>query len=74
MNTEKPVAESLDGALRLAAAARLGRGDSPRAVENDKLFLPGIIKLRRLTVKGALFGLNPLVRLEFGYWVFEGKK
>ena len=44
--TEKPVAESLDGALRLAAAAR--QAGIVHGVVHDKLFLPGIIKLRRL--------------------------
>ncbi len=37
----------------------------------DKLFLPGVIKLRRL-VREGFFGRVLSVRLEFGYWVFEG--
>ena len=44
--TEKPVAESLSGALALARAAR-ERGII-HGVVHDKLFLPGVIKLRRL--------------------------
>jgi predicted dehydrogenase len=68
--TEKPVAESLDGALRLAAAAR--QAGIVHGVVQDKLFLPGIIKLRRL-IREGFFGRILSVRLEFGYWVFEGE-
>ena len=67
--TEKPVASSLDGALRLARAARAA--GIVHGVVHDKLFLPGMIKLRRL-VSGGFFGRVLSVRLEFGYWVFEG--
>ena len=67
--TEKPVAESLDGALRLATAAR--EAGVVHGVVHDKLFLPGIIKLRRL-IREGFFGRILSVRLEFGYWVFEG--
>jgi predicted dehydrogenase len=67
--TEKPVADSLDGALRLAAAAR--QAGIVHGVVQDKLFLPGVIKLRRL-IRDGFFGRVLSVRLEFGYWVFEG--
>ncbi|HEY5016092.1 MAG TPA: Gfo/Idh/MocA family oxidoreductase [Streptosporangiaceae bacterium] len=67
--TEKPVADSLDGALRLAAAAR--EAGITHGVVQDKLFLPGVIKLRRL-INDGFFGRILSVRLEFGYWVFEG--
>src|SRR5580693_746815 len=67
--TEKPVAGSLDGALRLAAAARAA--GITHGVVQDKLFLPGVIKLRRL-IREGFFGRVLSVRLEFGYWVFEG--
>ena len=67
--TEKPVADSLDGAVRLARAA--GEAGLVHGVVQDKLFLPGIIKLRRL-IKDGFFGRVLSVRLEFGYWVFEG--
>ena len=67
--TEKPVAESLDGALRLARAAQAA--GIVHGVVHDKLFLPGVIKLRRL-VSDGFFGRVLSVRLEFGYWVFEG--
>ena len=67
--TEKPVAGSLAGALRLARAARAA--GITHGVVHDKLFLPGVIKLRRL-VEAGFFGRVLSVRLEFGYWVFEG--
>jgi predicted dehydrogenase len=67
--TEKPVAGSLDGAVRLARAAR--EAGLVNGVVQDKLFLPGVIKLRRL-IRAGFFGRVLSVRLEFGYWVFEG--
>jgi predicted dehydrogenase len=67
--TEKPVADSLAGALRLARAA--GAAGITHGVVQDKLFLPGMIKLRRL-IREGFFGRILSVRLEFGYWVFEG--
>ena len=51
---------------RLADTAGLKHG-----VVQDKLFLPGLIKLKRL-VDGGFFGRILSVRGEFGYWVFEG--
>ena len=62
--TEKPVAGSLAGALRLARAARAA--GVTHGVVHDKLFLPGVIKLRRL-VEAGFFGRVLSVRLEFGY-------
>jgi predicted dehydrogenase len=67
--TEKPVADTVDGALRLARAAEAA--GVTNGVVQDKLFLPGMIKLRRL-VRSGFFGRVLSVRLEFGYWVFEG--
>jgi predicted dehydrogenase len=67
--TEKPVAASLDGALRLARAAKAA--GITHGVVHDKLFLPGIVKLQRL-MQQEFFGRVLSVRLEFGYWVFEG--
>jgi predicted dehydrogenase len=67
--TEKPTATTLDEALelaRLADAAGVKHG-----VVQDKLFLPGLRKLRRL-VDGGFFGRILSVRGEFGYWIFEG--
>ncbi len=67
--TEKPVAGSLDGALRLARAAKAA--GITHGVVHDKLFLPGVMKLQRL-LGGGFFGRVLSVRLEFGYWVSEG--
>ncbi|MFI1222075.1 MULTISPECIES: Gfo/Idh/MocA family protein [unclassified Streptomyces] len=67
--TEKPTAESLDAALELARLARAA-GVANGAVQ-DKLFLPGLLKLKRL-VDSGFFGRILSVRGEFGYWVFEG--
>jgi len=67
--TEKPVAGSPEAAFRLADAAKAA--GITHGVVQDKLFLPGIIKLRRL-IREGFFGRVLSVRLEFGYWVFEG--
>ncbi|HKA71091.1 MAG TPA: Gfo/Idh/MocA family oxidoreductase [Xanthobacteraceae bacterium] len=66
---EKPVADTLDKALAVARLAR-ERGIKHGVVQ-DKLFLPGLRKLRRLRDAG-FFGRLFAVRGEFGYWVFEG--
>jgi predicted dehydrogenase len=66
---EKPVADSLAKAMavvRLARERRIKHG-----VVQDKLFLPGLRKLRMLRDSG-FFGRLFAVRGEFGYWVFEG--
>ena len=69
--TEKPVAESVAGALRLAKAAR--EAGVTVGVVHDKLFLPGLMKLKAL-VDDGFFGRILSVRGEFGYWVFEGDR
>jgi predicted dehydrogenase len=66
---EKPVAGTLSGALGLARQAR--DAGVVTGVVADKVFLPGLIKLRRL-VAGGFFGRILAVRIDFGYWVFEG--
>ncbi len=66
---EKPVAAKLDDALELARLAQ-SRGVRSGVVQ-DKLFLPGIRKLKRL-IDSGFFGRILSVRGEFGYWVFEG--
>ncbi len=66
---EKPVAESAADALTLyreAEAAGLKHG-----VVQDKLWLPGLLKLKYLIDTG-FFGEIISVRGEFGYWVFDG--
>ncbi|MFJ5773489.1 Gfo/Idh/MocA family protein [Streptomyces sp. NPDC093094] len=67
--TEKPTATGLDGALALARLAR--EAGIKHGVVQDKLFLPGLRKLKRL-IDGGFFGRILSVRGEFGYWVFEG--
>ncbi len=66
---EKPVAESLDAALELYRLAR--NGGVKHGVVQDKLWLPGLLKLADLQRQG-FFGRILSVRGEFGYWVFEG--
>ena len=67
--TEKPTAETLEEAVALA---RLGQETGVTAgVVHDKLYLPGLVKLRRLVDEG-FFGRILSLRGEFGYWVFEG--
>jgi predicted dehydrogenase len=67
---EKPVAVNTKIAMELydlCMNAGLKNG-----VVQDKLWLPGIIKLKRLIEMG-FFGRILSVRGEFGYWVFEGE-
>lgn len=66
---EKPAAESLEGALELARLAY--EKGVKNGVVQDKLFLPGLLKLKRL-IEVGFFGRILSVRGEFGYWVFEG--
>ncbi|MEU6119446.1 Gfo/Idh/MocA family oxidoreductase [Streptomyces sp. NPDC047117] len=66
---EKPTATGLAGALELARLAR--EAGIKSGVVQDKIFLPGLLKLKRL-VEGGFFGKILSVRGEFGYWVFEG--
>jgi predicted dehydrogenase len=66
---EKPVAETLADAVDVAQ--RSHRAGIKHGVVQDKLFLPGLLKLRRVIESGFL-GRMLSVRGEFGYWVFEG--
>ncbi|MFC4947976.1 Gfo/Idh/MocA family protein [Pseudonocardia sp. GCM10023141] len=66
---EKPVVETVDEALEIAALARAAGVKT--GVVHDKIYLPGLLKLRRL-IEGGFFGRILSVRGEFGYWVFEG--
>ena len=66
---EKPIADHLETALelyRLAQSAGVKHG-----VVQDKLWLPGLLKLQTLRELG-FFGRIFSIRGEFGYWVFEG--
>jgi predicted dehydrogenase len=66
---EKPIATMLGEALAIARLAE-ERGVKNGIVQ-DKLFLPGLLKLKMLRESG-FFGRMLAVRGEFGYWVFEG--
>jgi predicted dehydrogenase len=66
---EKPAAENVADALALYRAAR-ARGVKHGVVQ-DKLFMPGFVKLKRL-IDSGFFGRILSVKGDFGYWVFEG--
>src|SRR5271155_5842727 len=66
---EKPLSETLNESLSLARLAEV-RGVKSGVVQ-DKLYLPGLRKLRMLK-DAVFFGRILSVRGEFGYWVFEG--
>ena len=65
-----PVAETLEKALAALPAGGSLAGIKHGVVQ-DKLWLPGLVKLQRLRDMG-FFGRIISVRGEFGYWVFEG--
>ena len=67
---EKPLSETLEQSLLLARLAH-ARGVKSGVVQ-DKLYLPGLRKIRMLK-DGGFFGRILSVRGEFGYWVFEGE-
>jgi len=67
--TEKPIAESVDEGIELVTAA--AEAGVINGVVHDKLYLPGLVKLKRL-IDSGFFGRILSVRGEFGYWVFEG--
>jgi predicted dehydrogenase len=66
---EKPVSTTLAEAIDLYKAAK--KAKVKHGVVQDKLWLPGMLKLARLRDEG-FFGKILSVRGEFGYWVFEG--
>jgi predicted dehydrogenase len=66
---EKPVSTTLAEAMALYGAAK--KAGIKHGVVQDKLWLPGILKLAKLRDEG-FFGRILSVRGEFGYWVFEG--
>ena len=66
---EKPIATNLNEAVEIARLAQ-SSGLKHGAVQ-DKLFLPGLRKLDMLR-RAGFFGQMLSVRIEFGYWVFEG--
>ncbi len=66
---EKPTATNAADALEIYKLAQ--KAGVKNGVVQDKLWLPGLIKLKRLMENG-FFGKVLSVRGEFGYWVFEG--
>src|SRR5689334_10820797 len=66
---EKPTADSFADALDLVRVAK--KAGIRHGVVQDKLFLPGLLKLKVL-IDSGFFGRILSVRGEFGYWVFEG--
>lgn len=66
---EKPLAETSETAYDLVSLAK--SAGVKNGVVTDKLFLPGLIKLRKL-IDEEFFGRILSVRIDFGYWVFEG--
>jgi predicted dehydrogenase len=66
---EKPIATNLNQAVEIARLAQ--RSGLKHGAVQDKLFLPGLRKLDMLR-RAGFFGRMLSVRLEFGYWVFEG--
>ena len=67
---EKPTALTTDEAYELYLLAE--EKGVKHGVVQDKLWLPGLIKLRLLRDSG-FFGRILSVKGDFGYWVFEGE-
>ncbi|HZZ75406.1 MAG TPA: Gfo/Idh/MocA family oxidoreductase [Puia sp.] len=66
---EKPIATDTNKAMELYNLCK--EHHVKNGVVQDKLWLPGILKIKRLIQQG-FFGRILSVRGEFGYWVFEG--
>jgi predicted dehydrogenase len=66
---EKPIATDTRQAMELYRLCK--EHNVKHGVVQDKLWLPGILKIKRLIQQG-FFGKILSVRGEFGYWVFEG--
>jgi len=66
---EKPTAGNLKDALDVYKRAK--KAGIKHGVVQDKLWLPGLRKLKML-IDAGFFGRILSVRGEFGYWVFEG--
>lgn len=67
---EKPIAATSAEAMALYAQAKAA--GVKHGVVQDKLWLPGLLKLKRL-IDAGFFGRILSVRGEFGYWVFTGE-
>ena len=66
---EKPTADTLEDALEIYKMAE--KAGIKHGVVQDKLYLPGLLKLKMLREAG-FFGRILSCRIDFGYWVFEG--
>jgi predicted dehydrogenase len=66
---EKPSGTTTQEAYELYQLAK--KAGVKQGVVQDKLFLPGLLKLRNL-IDSDFFGQILSVRGEFGYWVFTG--
>lgn len=66
---EKPCATDVKSAIDLYKLCK--DKEIKNGVVQDKLWLPGLVKVKRLIDKG-FFGKILSIRGEFGYWVFEG--
>jgi predicted dehydrogenase len=67
---EKPTAVTTDSAYELYEIAK--KAGIKNGVVQDKLWLPGLMKLQTL-IKSGFFGEILSVRGEFGYWIFDGR-
>lgn len=67
---EKPTGTTFEEAYDLYLAAK--KAGIKHGVVQDKLWLPGLRKLKSL-IQSGFFGEILSVRGEFGYWVFDGK-
>jgi len=67
---EKPTAENYQDALELAQFAKAK--SVKNGVVQDKLFLPGLLKLQRL-INENFFGKIHSIKIDFGYWVHSGE-
>jgi predicted dehydrogenase len=68
--TDKPLASTLDEATAVASATRAA--GIKHGMVCDKIFLPGLLKLKGL-VDGKFFGRILSIRIEFGWWIFDGE-
>lgn len=66
---EKPTASDFQTAIDLYDFCE--KAGVKHGVVQDKLWLPGLLKLKQL-IREGFFGKILSVRGEFGYWVFEG--
>lgn len=66
---EKPISENMESAMSLAKKAI--KAGVKNGVVQDKLWLPGLLKLKYL-IDTDFFGSIVSVKGEFGYWVFDG--